>query len=291
MSAAPDGLFCPVLAYHSQNVFANHYGQNDHLSLSQDLRTIQSMGLRVVPLQWLVDGLLGKRSLTDLTGAVCVTFDDGCNLDVYNLEFPGWGPQQSFVDILKEFRSEFADQGQADLQVTSFVIASPRVRQQIDQESLFGKNWMSDDWWAETQLDGVLDIQNHGWDHKHPTQDTQGNDTRKHFRFDTVDTFEECELQVREAAEYIAGRAQRSMPQFFAYPYGKSSAYMRETYFPEQANSQGIEAAFSTVPEHVTLKSERWAIPRYVCGRDWNTSQRFEQILNGTMQHEPQHAN
>ncbi len=281
MRTASDGLFCPVLAYHSQNVFANCYGQNDHLSLSQDLRTIQAMGLRVVPLQWLVDGLSGKRPLTDLSDAVCVTFDDGCNLEVFNLEFPGWGLQQSFVDILKKFRTEFADQGQADLHATTFVIASPQVRQRIDEESLFGKNWMSDDWWAQTQLDGVLDIQNHGWDHKHPTQDSQGNDKREHFRFDTVDTFEECELQVRQAAEYIAARAQRSKPQFFAYPYGKSSAYLRGTYFPQHADSLGIEAAFSTTPEHVTLQSERWALPRYVCGRDWKTPQCFEHILLG----------
>lgn len=281
MSTASDDLFCPVLAYHSQNVFANCYGQNDHLSLSQDLRTIQTMGLRVVPLQWLVDGLLGKRPLTDLSNAVCVTFDDGCNLEVFNLEFPGWGEQQSFVDILKEFRAEFAEDGQADLHATTFVIASPEVRQRIDQESLFGKNWMSDDWWAETQLDGVLDIQSHGWDHKHPTQDSQGHDKREHFRFDTVDTFEECELQVRAASGFIAARAQRPNPQFFAYPYGKSSAYIRESYFPKYADSLRVEAAFSTVPEHVTLASDRWALPRYVCGRDWKTSQRFKQILNG----------
>lgn len=280
MSTAPDNLFCPVLVYHSQNVFANCYGENDHISLRQDLRTIQTMGMRVVPLQRLVDCLLGDRPQADLSDAVCVTFDDGCNLEVFNLEFPGLGEQQSFVDILKEFRTEFAHQGQANLQATTFVIASPEVRQRIDKESLFGKNWMSDDWWAETQHDGLLDIQSHGWDHKHPTQDLQGSDRRERFRFDTVDTFEKYELQVRRAAEYIAKRAVRSQPQFFAYPYGKSSAYIRGSYFPEHADSLGIEAAFSTTPEHVTLQSERWALPRYVCGRDWKTPQHFKRILN-----------
>jgi len=281
MNTAVNGLFCPVLAYHSQNVFANCYGQNDHICLGQDLRAIQAMGRRVVPLQWLVDCLLGERPQADLDDAVCVTFDDGCNMEVFDLEYPGLGTQQSFLNILKDFKTEFAAQGQANLQASAFVIASPEVRQQIDKESLFGQGWMSDDWWAQTQNEGILDIQSHGWDHKHPTQDVQGSDTREHGRFDTVDTFEECELQVRRASDLIAERAQRSRPQFFAYPYGKSSAYIRESYFPQHAASLGIQAAFSTVPEHVTSESERWSLPRYVCGRDWKTPERFEQILNG----------
>lgn len=281
MSTAASGLFCPVLAYHSQNIYANCYGRNDHISLRQDLRAIQVSGRRVVPLQWLVDCLLGIRPQTDLNGAVCITFDDGCNMEVFDLEFPGFGTQQSFLNILKEFKAEYVDQGQADLQATTFVIASPQVRQQIDKDSLFGNDWMSDDWWAATQNEGMLDIQSHGWDHKHPTQDVQGSDTREHGRFDKVDTYEECELQVRQAGDLIAQRAQRSRPQFFAYPYGKSSAYIRESYLPQQADSLGIQAAFSTAPEHVTAKSDRWSLPRYVCGRDWKTPLRFEQILNG----------
>jgi len=281
MNVTVENLFCPVLAYHSQNVFANCYGQNDHLSLKQDLQTIQARGMRVVPLQWLVDGLLGKRPLADLADAVCVTFDDGCNLEVFDREFPDWGLQKSFLNILKEFRSEFTNRGQADLQATTFVIASPEVRQLIDKDSLFGNNWMSDDWWAAIQSEGLLDIQSHGWDHKHPIQDEYGTDTREHFRFDNVDTYEECEFQVRRASGYIAKCASRSLPQFFAYPYGRSSEYIRSGYFPEHAASLGLEAAFSTTPEHVTLQSDRWALPRYVCGRDWKTPQRFEQILDG----------
>lgn len=281
MNTAASGLFCPVLAYHSQNIFANCYGRNDHISLSQDLRAIQAMGRRVVPLQWLVDCRLGKRPQSDLADAVCITFDDGCNMEVFDLEFPRLGVQQSFTNILKAFKAEFVNQGQAGLQATTFVIASADVRQQIDRESLFGNGWMSDDWWATTQSEGILDIQSHGWDHKHPTQDVQQNDKREHGRFDSVDTFEECELQVRRAGDLIAERAQRSRPQFFAYPYGKSSTYIREIYFPQQAESLGIQAAFSTVPEHVTAHSDRWSLPRYVCGRDWKTPERFEQILNG----------
>ena len=140
---------------------------------------------------------------------------------------------------------------------------------------------MSDDWWAQAQADGLLDIQSHGWDHKHPSQDHSGQDERPHGRFDTVSTYEECELQVRRSALLIAERAQRDSPQLFAYPYGKSSAYIRETYFPENAESLGVEAAFSTTPEHVSRQSDRWALPRYVCGRDWKTSEHFLEVLNG----------
>lgn len=281
MTPAVGGLFCPVLAYHSQNVFADHYGKNDHLSLGQDLRTIQTVGKRVVPLQWLVDCLLGRRSPEELHNAVCITIDDGCNLDVFDLDFPGFGLQQSFISILEEFKAEFSTRGQADLQATSFVIASPEARRRIDRKSLFGKGWMSDEWWAETQRNGTLDIQNHGWDHKHPLNDSNDCEIDEYHRFDTVDTFEQCEFQVRQASMYITERAERSRPQFFAYPYGESSAYIREHYFPGHAESLGIEAAFSTAPEHVTLQSNRWALPRYVCGRDWKTPQSFVEVLDG----------
>lgn len=280
MSEATGALACPVLAYHSQNVFGNLYGQNDHLSLAQDLAAMQVMGKRVVPLNWLVDWVLGQRPDADLRDAVCITFDDGCNLEMFDLEFPGHGLQQSFVSILTRFREQFSNQGQSDLQATTFVIASPKVRALIDCESLFGNDWMSDDWWAQAQSDGVLDIQNHGWDHKHPTQDRSGQDDRLYNRFDTVNTFEECELQVRRSAALIAERAQRESPQFFAYPFGKSSRYIRETYFPQNAESLGIVAAFSTTPEHVTRGSDRWALPRYVCGRDWKTPERFLEVLD-----------
>ena len=85
MSKTTAPLACPVLAYHSQNVFANLYGQNDHLSLVQDLAALQAIGKRVVPLTWLVDWVLGRRPDADLRDAVCITFDDGCNLEVFDL--------------------------------------------------------------------------------------------------------------------------------------------------------------------------------------------------------------
>ena len=280
MRAASGSLACPVLSYHSQNIFANRYGENDHISLAADLHTLQSIGKRIVPLAWLVDWLLGKRPDTDLKDAVCITFDDGCNLEVFDLEFPEYGKQQSFISILKQFKQQYRSAGQADLQATTFVIACPEVRREIDTEALFGKGWMSDDWWAATQRDGILDIQNHSWDHKHPAKVGAGQDERIHDRFDTVDTFDECELQVRQASEFIAAKAQRQRPEFFAYPYGASSRYIRETYFPEQARSLGILAAFSATPGHITPQSDRWDLPRYFCGRDWKTPEHLLRLLD-----------
>ena len=83
------------------------------------------------------------------------------------------------------------------------------------------------------------------------------------FKCPILKTFEECVLQVWRAGEFIAQRAHRSRPQFFAYPYGTSSTYIRENYFPE----------------HVTMQSNRWSLPRYVCGSDWKTPEGFERTL------------
>ncbi len=97
---------CPVLLYHSQNVAGKDYASNDHVALRHDLRLIQQLGLRIVPLSWLVDWLLGERDL-DPAACVCISFDDGVDADVRDLDFPGNGLQRSFLNIMRDFRDEF----------------------------------------------------------------------------------------------------------------------------------------------------------------------------------------
>ena len=49
----------PVLAYHAVNIAGNDYANNDHVAFAADLRMIDDLGLRVVPLHWVVEHIVG----------------------------------------------------------------------------------------------------------------------------------------------------------------------------------------------------------------------------------------
>lgn len=275
-------LSCPILTYHSQNVFGNHYGENDHVSLRQDLEFLDASGKRIIPLTTLVDWLLAGGEGTELKDAVCVTFDDGCMLEVSDEIVPPHGVQASFLSILNDFRDRQTPDSLHQVHATTFVIADEVVREQIDRESLFSLGWMRADWWAAVKAGGIIDIQSHGWDHKHTMQGDTAEEPVPHARFESVDTFAECELQVVRAGQFIAANCANIQPQYFAFPFGSASEYLRSSYLPENIGRTGIRAAFSTRPEHVNRNSDRWNIPRYVCGRDWKTQKQFAAVLSGS---------
>ena len=96
-----------------------------------------------------------------------------------------------------------------------------------------------------------------------------------------MDTHEQCLQQVVQAAgaiEAITGR----WPQYFAYPFGESSAYIRDTFFPEFTEVHGCRAALGTDPGVVTASSNRWNLPRFVCGRDWKSSEELLQLIGNS---------
>ena len=65
----------PVLTYHAVNIAGNDYATNDHAAFAADLSLIDEMGLRVIPLSWVVDQLLGIAH-RDLNNAVGDTGED-----------------------------------------------------------------------------------------------------------------------------------------------------------------------------------------------------------------------
>jgi peptidoglycan/xylan/chitin deacetylase (PgdA/CDA1 family) len=265
---------CKVLLYHSQNVQGNDYASNDHVALAEDLRLIQELGLKVVPLNWLVGWLLGDCQL-DVHKCVCISFDDGVDADVRDLDFPGHGRQRSFLNVMRDFHDEFGFDAQPMLHATSFVIASPDARAVMDRHSLFDQGWMSEKWWGEDH-DGLLAIANHGWDHAHPDLRHLGERPDGHFH--GVDDRHKADRQVVDAAEYIAAQTGGRQPGLFAYPYGHVNDYLPGEYFPDNAH-HGTRAAFTTEPAPVEPGSDRWRLGRYVCGRDWRSSAELEMIL------------
>lgn len=265
---------CPVLLYHSQNVAGNDYASNDHVALREDLRLIQQLGKQVIPLNWLVDWVLGKCEL-DLENCVCISFDDGVDADVSDLDFPEFGLQRAFVNIMCDFHEEFGPGAQPMLHATSFVIASPEARAVMDQHSLFDQAWINEDWWGQDH-DGLLAIGNHGWDHEHPDLAHIGGQPAGNFL--GVSDLEEADRQIFAAAEHIATVSRGRWPDLFAYPYGHVSDYLCREYFPTQTHHR-TRAAFTTEPRPVTADSDRWQLGRFVCGRDWRSHTDLEKIL------------
>ena len=183
--------FASVLTYHSQNINFPRPGHNDHLALAADLEALHEAGFRLLPLARLADVLDGNAAPEDLQRAVFLTFDDGCDMDFRDVDYPDAGPQRGFLGILQDFISRHGADAQPGLHASSFVIASPRARAAIDSGSLFGRGWISDDWWRDANQGGLLAIENHGWDHFHPDARPQAE-----AQPDTATTTAECALQV-----------------------------------------------------------------------------------------------
>lgn len=268
----------PVLTYHSHQIGGADYASNDLIAFRDDLRTIDRLGLRIVPAMWVAEWLCGTRSERTLRGAVALTFDDGSSFDFHDLDHPEGGPQRGVIGILRDFAREVG--ARVRPHVTSFVIASPEVRAELDARCLFGRGWMADDWWRAAQRSGLLAIHNHSWDHNHPAATRTCQREGHTGTFETIATEAECDAEIAAAARAIADRT-GEWPVLFAYPYGTGSRYLVEDYFPRRAARHRSIAAFAGDGGYVTRASCRWTIPRFVCGAHWHEPSGLERILRG----------
>lgn len=264
-----------VLTYHSQNIFGNEYGINDHVSLEHDLTLIADLGLKVRPLDDVIEALFYDGDPAVLDRAVCITFDDGTLFDVADLDHPEHGRQKSMMRILSDFAHANPGLDWAP-HATAFVIASPRVRATLEQSDLFGHPWLGDDWWHEADASEFMTIGNHSWDHRHPAlipPDEGGGD------FASVDTEPACREQIVDAGRFIAERIGR-WPSLFAYPFGHASDYLRNEYFPNHTRQHQTQAAFSTEAGYIDTHSVPWFLPRFICGHHWKHEHELAEILD-----------
>lgn len=269
----------PVLTYHASTVGGHDYDNNDHVALTEDLRLIHKLGFRVVRMIDVIDHMLGRAN-HDLTNGVVLSCDDGCNLEVADVDYPGIGWQSSFLSILKQAHADFGGQPT----MTSFVIADPNARKKMDEFCLYGQDWMSDDWWHGVQFDNYISIESHGWDHNHAVLGTAGFDDMQTGSFFEVNCYLRATYQVEQSLDFINQRIKPSYCRLFAYPYGHVPDYLKLDYFPENAGRLGLDAAFSTEPGYITKNSDRWNLPRYVCGWHWKSTEELKRILLGSQQ-------
>jgi len=262
-----------VLTYHSMNVLGNAYGDNDHVALARDLRLLDAAGWRIVSLDrlvdaWEADALAGER-------LVALTFDDGGALDARDVVHPSCGPQPSFLAILRDFAAE-AGGRQPGLHASSFVIASPEARAELDRKDFLGLGWWDDGWWRAANDSGLLSVESHSWDHNHPSLSATAMSVPG--RFDTLATEAEAEIEFAQASDYIEGRSGRR-PRFFAWPWGQASAFAAGEWLPRHAARIGLRAAFSTEPAPLARQCHRFALPRHVCGEHWRAPAELKALL------------
>ena len=268
----------PVLTYHAVNISGNEYASNDLLAFAADLRVIDDLGLRVVPLQWVVEQLLGEAT-RDLSDCVAMTCDDGSDFDFRDLDHPAHGPQRSLLGCMRDFIDERGADAQPNLHLTSFVIASPRARNDMDRVCLADKGWMGDAWWFAAQQSGLIAIENHSWDHNHTAVTAPDINGMPRGSFLDVNNYARASSEIAAATRFINERISPSRTRLFCYPFSHVSAYLHDDYLPNFQAEHGMVAAMGDGAQPVTMSSDRWNLPRYICGWHWKSPEALRSIL------------
>lgn len=262
-----------VLAYHSHNIAGDDYATNDHVALASDLESLTEAGTRIVALERIAARVREGAVGTDGCVEVGLSFDDGPLFDFADFVHPRFGPQRSFLNIFRDFHARHPG-AQPDLQGTSFVIASPGARGEMERAESCGytflTDWLTDAWWPEAADSGLLAIGNHSWDHVHHAVGEIATSRGVRDNFETVDNYVDADREIRRAAAYINARI-GGRCTLFAFPFGHANGYLVDEYLPQRVDEHGMTAAFGTGGGPVRASDSVWNIPRAMCGWHWKT--------------------
>jgi hypothetical protein len=266
----------PILTYHSLHARDESYANNDHVALAGDLATLDDLGYSIVPLSDIAERLITGDSDWFSTGKKAgISFDDGCNHDYTDFVWPGLPTLKSFYTILSEFKH--LNPSRPPVCATSFVIASPVATAVLDRTCIAGRDQWHDGWWKPAAVSGLIEIGNHSWDHLHPTLPFVCHSRDARNDFSQVDNAIDAAMQIQQAEDYIRRTiGDGHATGLFAYPDGKSNPYLVSEFFPAQEN---VLAAFTTGGRRVDANTDRWLIPRYVCGEHWNSPDALVRLL------------
>ena len=257
-----------ALCFHSGN-------PTDYRVLPELLERLMECGFSVVPALAVAQKLRAQR-LHELPSKTCVlSFDDGQDMDFVDVKHPTHGDQPSFARILRAANARAAQLGlQFRAHATSFVIASPLVRAEIQEKEMLGYPWMSDRWWQPAVDSGLFHLGSHSYDHLSVSASTVKQSAGIRGNFSRIDCLEDAQWQVQKARELIDFIAPNpgigKGTALFAYPYGHVSRYLHDHYFPEHFDAHGTIAAFTTEPVVISEHTSTYAIPRFVLGESWH---------------------
>ena len=273
-----------ILTYHPIHIVDDTYAGNDLLALSADLQALGRRGVRVRSLDQLLRPVGAAHLLEPLEGpTVAITFDDGSVFDFIDHPHPTCGPQRAAASRLREDAARGGAVAGAKPFASTFVIASPEARAELDRKDYLGGNYWPDDWWPAAAASGALGIESHSWDHNHPSLARSAQRDNARGTFMNIETWEEAEAEIARSVEYISVHAARA-PRFFAYPWGEANAFLAGEYLPRRGPQLGLRAAVGSAPVasgYTDDGCDRWNLPRFVCGHDWRDPAGFEALLAG----------
>lgn len=272
-----------ILTYHPIHIVENSYAGNDLLALQADLATIEKMGIEVRSLDQIFTPPESTTLLNpNLSGpVVAITFDDGSIFDFVDRDHPTCGPQDSAASILHRSKSSNRTLRGARPCASTFVIASPSARDELDRKDYFGGGYWPDNWWASAVAGEILGVESHSWDHNHPSLAMSVQRDNVRGTFCNIETVGEAEAEIDQSISYISRQAGIG-PKFFAYPWGEANDFLSKEYLPKRGRQLGLRAAFTgggSCSGFVTEASNRWFVPRFICQCDWKSTADLEELL------------
>jgi peptidoglycan/xylan/chitin deacetylase (PgdA/CDA1 family) len=148
----------------------------------------------------------------------------------------------------------------------------------MDKACMVGRGWMNDTWWREVEASGLMAIENHSWDHNHPCLPTPGPHNLQRGDFHSIANEAQAEFEIAQAQEYLTARLGRR-PRVFCYPFGHISPFLHDDWLPRRGPQIGLDAAVGDGASAVTEASDRWNLPRYICGWHWKAQEELRRIL------------
>jgi len=137
---------------------------------------------------------------------------------------------------------------------------------------------MREDWWRPAGQSGLFAFGNHSWDHNHACLPSPGPHGLVRGDFLAVADEAKADFEIAHAQEYLAARLE-SAPRVFCYPFGHVAPFLHDDWLPRRGPPIGLDAAVGDGAAPVTMDSDRWNLPRYICGWHWKTLDELRAIL------------
>lgn len=250
-----------ILTYHASRLQSLDRHGADVVALAADLAWLAEHGVPVMGLAALLDPAVQH--------GVAITFDDGIRLDGERYVHPRFGELPSMLEVLRLYKPMLPN-----LVATSFVIASPDARHALAEglAADYGEDLMHARWWRPAQHSGLIELGNHSFDHNHELVPRTAQRDNVRGTFMNITTEAEAEAEIAKASDLIETEG-GVRPRHFAYPYGDVSPFLRDDWLPRRGPDIGLTAAFTVEPRALSPDDNRWALPRFISGRDWNDSE------------------